>query len=121
MVRRYGAGRPRTESQEPLADQTADRPRMCGRPPRWLTIYSAWPNAYPPLSRDRTGLPRCRRPRRVDSDGSAILDTQGRQVLLRGMNVTGLLQARDIGPGTPPGTDDFARMHAFGFEVAGWP
>ena len=33
------------------------------------------------------------------------------------MNVTGVLQAGDIDPGPPPTTDDFARMHGFGFDV----
>lgn len=82
-----------------------------------LAICSASPNAYPrypgtgPTSRAAGGLDE------LHSDGSAILDRQGRQVVLRGMNVTGMLQARDIDPGAPPTTDDFARMHAFGFDV----
>jgi hypothetical protein len=82
-----------------------------------LAICSAWPNAYPrypgtgPTSRAAGGLDE------LYSDGSAILGRQGRQVVLRGMNVTGMLQARDIDPGAPPTTDDFARMHAFGFDV----
>jgi len=57
----------------------------------------------------------------LHSNGKVILDSQGRQVLLRGMNVTGLQQAKDMKPGAVPGAQDFAKMSADGFDVIRLP
>jgi endoglycosylceramidase len=57
----------------------------------------------------------------LHSNGSVILDSQGRQVLLRGMNVTGLEQAKDMRPGAVPTAQDFAEMEADGFDVIRLP
>ena len=57
----------------------------------------------------------------LHSSGRAILDSQGRQVLLRGMNVTGLEQAQDMRPGAVPTSQDFAEMEADGFDVIRLP
>jgi endoglycosylceramidase len=87
-----------------------------------LALYSMWPNSYPPYpapTAHRGGgagsLPW------LHSDGSEIVDSLGRQVLLRGMNVTGLLQARDIDPGPPLRAEDLERMRADGFDVIRLP
>jgi len=87
-----------------------------------LIGYALVPNAYPPypaaaraaLRAESTGsgqLPW------LHSNGRAILDSSGSQVLLRGMNVTGLLQARDMSPGPVPTRGDFVAMAADGFDV----
>lgn len=82
-----------------------------------LALYSAWPNAYPSYPSTAPRPPASGGLAWLHSDGAAILDSQGRQVLLRGMNVTGLLQAQDLDPGPPPTQNDFARMRAFGFDL----
>ena len=57
----------------------------------------------------------------LHSNGTVVLDSQGRQVLLRGMNVTGLEEARDMRPGPVPTAQDFAAMEADGFDVIRLP
>jgi hypothetical protein len=57
----------------------------------------------------------------LHSNGSVILDSQDRQVLLRGMNVTGLEEAKDMRPGPVPTSQDFAEMQADGFDVIRLP
>lgn len=57
----------------------------------------------------------------LHSNGKVILDSQNRQVLLRGMNVTGLEQAKDMRPGPVPTSQDFAEMAADGFDVIRLP
>ena len=57
----------------------------------------------------------------LHSNGTVILDSQGRQVLLRGMNVTGLEEAKDMRPGPVPTSRDFAEMEADGFDVIRLP
>jgi len=92
-----------------------------------LSAYAITPNfypAYPGSARTRTteagtraghGLPW------LHSNGRVILDSQGRQILLRGMNVTGLEQAQDMRPGTIPTDHDLAEMAADGFDVIRLP
>ena len=82
-----------------------------------LALYSAWPNTYPAYPSVGSGPPVSGGLDWILSDGSTILDSQGRQVLLRGMNVTGLMQAQDLDAGAPPTANDFAQMRAFGFDV----
>ena len=89
--------------------------------------YALIPNSYPaypsPAKSLRTnlstvaghGLPW------LHSNGKVLLDSQGRQVLLRGMNVTGLEQAGDMRPGAVPSAQDFAKMAADGFDVIRLP
>jgi endoglycosylceramidase len=57
----------------------------------------------------------------LHSNGKVILDSRGRQILLRGMNVTGLEQAKDMRPGPVPTAEDFAEMAADGFDVIRLP
>jgi len=92
-----------------------------------LIVFAITPNFYPAYpSSARTlapesstvsghGLPW------LHSNGTEILDSQGRQVLLRGMNVTGLEEAKDMRPGPVPTSQDFAEMAADGFDVVRLP
>ncbi len=88
------------------------------------TVYAILPNgypAYPAAAAGRAaavsgaGLPW------LHSNGHVILDQAGRQVLLRGMNVTGLLRASDLGAGPVPGPSGFAEMAGDGFDVIRLP
>lgn len=89
-----------------------------------LFVFALIPNSYPAYptaaehAADATatnGLPW------LHSNGKEILDSDGRQVLLRGMNVTGLLEAKDMRPGPVPTAQDFAEMEADGFDVIRLP
>lgn len=92
-----------------------------------LILFALSPNfypAYPSSSRQFAssassasghGLPR------LHSNGGVILDSQGRQVLLRGMNLTGLEEAKDMRPGPVPTSQDFSEMQADGFDVIRLP
>ncbi|MGC1183654.1 MAG: cellulase family glycosylhydrolase [Candidatus Dormiibacterota bacterium] len=83
-------------------------------------FYPAYPNSARQLASTAStasgqGLPW------LHSNGSVILDSQGRQVLLRGMNVTGLEEAKDMRPGPVPTSQDFSEMQADGFDVIRLP
>jgi endoglycosylceramidase len=91
-----------------------------------LTVFTLIPNSYPayPASARQLasggttsgyGLPW------LHSNGDVILDSSGRQVLLRGMNVTGLEEAQDMKPGPVPTAASFAEMEADGFDVIRLP
>ncbi len=88
-----------------------------------LLIFAFIPNSYPQYpARARAVLTAAHYPSVsslpwMHSNGKLVLTSSGRQVLLRGMNVTGLLQAKDITPGPVPTADDFAEMQADGFDV----
>ncbi len=88
-----------------------------------LAAYAIIPNSYPAYPRSATAtLARSNYPSTsklpwLHSNGKEILDSAGDQVLLRGMNVTGLLQAKDMRPGPVPTPMDFAEMAADGFDV----
>ncbi|MGH7609875.1 MAG: glycoside hydrolase family 5 protein, partial [Candidatus Dormibacteria bacterium] len=84
-----------------------------------LLVFTVIPNSYPAFPHQahaasspaaKRGLPW------LHSNGRAIVDSSGREVLLRGMNVTGLLQAKDMKPGPVPTSSDFAEMAADGFD-----
>ncbi|MGH7640927.1 MAG: cellulase family glycosylhydrolase [Candidatus Dormibacteria bacterium] len=83
------------------------------------------PNSYPPYPAaqlSRAPVPsQARALPWLHSDGHAIVDSLGRQVLLRGMDVTGLEQAKDMRPGPPPTARDFQEMSADGFDVIRLP
>ena len=83
-------------------------------------FYPAYPSSAKNLAPESStvsghGLPW------LHSNGSVILDSQDRQVLLRGMNVTGLEEAKDMRPGPIPTSQDFAEMAADGFDVIRLP
>ncbi len=92
-----------------------------------LAVFALTPNFYPaypsaaralaaePSTTQGHGLPW------LHSNGKVILDSRGRQVLLRGMNVTGLEEAKDMRPGPVPTSADFAEMQADGFDVIRLP
>ncbi len=89
-----------------------------------LLVFVLIPNSYPaypasarsaPTPAAQPGLPW------LHSNGHEILDSAGRVVLLRGMNVTGLLEAKDMKPGPVPTAQDFAEMAADGFDVMRLP
>ncbi len=90
-------------------------------------MFALTPNFYPAYPSSARALPS--EPSTISghglpwlhSDGEAILDSQGRQVLLRGMNVTGLLEAEDMRPGPVPISEDFTEMQADGFDVIRLP
>ena len=92
-----------------------------------LAAYAIVPNSYPVYpSSARTALAQAGRSSTPElpwlhSNGKEILDSAGDQVLLRGMNVTGLLQAKDMRPGPVPTARDFAEMAADGFDVVRIP
>jgi|GEM_PF-3428686 len=88
-----------------------------------LVVYALIPNSYPtyPTSA-RTALESSDAPSVstlpwLHSNGRSIFTSSGQQVLLRGMNVTGLLQAKDITPGPVPTTASFEKMEQDGFDV----
>ncbi len=88
-----------------------------------LLIYSFIPNSYPPypasarVALSTTDYPSISSLPWLHSNGRLVLTSSGQQVLLRGMNVTGLLQAEDITPGPVPTAQDFSKMQADGFDV----
>ncbi|HUY96769.1 MAG TPA: cellulase family glycosylhydrolase [Verrucomicrobiae bacterium] len=93
-----------------------------------LALYTIIPNAYPAYpSAARAGGAEPAPPVRaaglpwLHSTGRVIADQAGRQVLLRGMNVIGLLHARDTGSGRLPGPSGFAQMARDGFDVIRLP
>ena len=88
-----------------------------------LAGFAVIPNSYPAYpGRARAALGAAGYPSTstlpwLHSNGREILNSAGDQVLLRGMNVTGLLQAKDMRPGPVPTSRDFAEMAADGFDV----
>ncbi len=86
-----------------------------------LLIYALVPNRYPPLPAAPTaqsvpaagghGLPW------LHSDGRMIVDPEGREVLLRGMDVVSLLHPAGTAGGRLPAPAAFATMAADGFDV----
>ncbi len=89
-----------------------------------LTLFALIPNSYPAYpagARTRAAVPAQPALPWLHSDGRAIYDSSGRQVLLRGMNVTGLEQAQDMKPGPVPDAAAFAQMAADGFDVIRLP
>ncbi|MGH9477473.1 MAG: glycoside hydrolase family 5 protein, partial [Terriglobales bacterium] len=84
-----------------------------------LIVFTLIPNSFPPFpSRALTAkaAPAQRGLPWLHGNGKVIEDSSGRQVLLRGMNVTGLEQAKDMKPGPLPTSADFAEMAADGFD-----
>ena len=92
-----------------------------------LLGFTILPNAYPsyPASARRPGTPSGTVSGHglpwLHSTGRLISDSQGRQILLRGMNVTGLEQAKDMRPGPVPNASAFSAMAADGFDVIRLP
>ncbi|MGA7362242.1 MAG: cellulase family glycosylhydrolase [Candidatus Dormiibacterota bacterium] len=92
-----------------------------------LIVFALTPNFYPAYPSSARALPAESSTVSghglpwLHSNGTVILDSQGRQVLLRGMNVTGLEEAKDMRPGPVPTSQDFAEMAADGFDVVRLP
>ena len=88
-----------------------------------LLIYAFIPNSYPSYpaaataAQSASSYPSVSPLPWLHSNGRLILTSSGEQVLLRGMDVTGLLQARDITPGPVPTARDFAEMQSDGFDA----
>ncbi len=92
-----------------------------------LLVYALIPNSYPRYPASARGVLSAARYPSVSSlpwlhsNGRLVLTSSGQQVLLRGMNVTGLMQAKDISPGPIPTAKDFQQMQADGFDVVRIP
>jgi len=89
-----------------------------------LAVYTVIPNRYPPyLPRAAAAVPASAAVGLswLHSDGQAVLDGGGREVLLRGMDVTSLLHPADVAAGRLPTSGAFAQMAADGFDVVRVP
>ncbi|MHB1500347.1 MAG: G1 family glutamic endopeptidase [Candidatus Dormibacteria bacterium] len=92
-----------------------------------LLVYALIPNSYPSYPASARGVLSAARYPSVSSlpwlhsNGRLVLNCSGQQVLLRGMNVTGPMQAKDVNPGPIPTANDFQQMQADGFDVVRIP